>query len=43
VVSELISDIRVKYSDDNAKINEYLDEVQEHILSNLKMFKEKEE
>ncbi len=43
VVSELISDIRVKYSDDNNKINEYLDEVQEHILSNLKMFKEKEE
>ena len=43
VVSESISDIRFKYSDDDKKINEYLDEVQENILSNLKTFKEKEE
>ncbi len=43
VVSELISDIRMKYSDDNEKINGYLDEVQENILSNLKNFREKEE
>jgi lon-related putative ATP-dependent protease len=43
VVSELISDIRMKHGDENEKINGYLDEVQEHILSNLKTFKEKEE
>lgn len=43
VVSELISDMRVKYGDDNKKIGGYLDEVQENILSNLKTFKEKED
>jgi hypothetical protein len=43
VVSELISDIRMKHGDENEKIHDYLDEVQEHILSNLKTFKEKEE
>lgn len=43
VVSEIISDIRVKYEDNNEKIKGYLDEVQENILSNLKQFKEKEE
>jgi len=43
VVSEIISDIRMKHGDENEKINGYLDEVQEHILSNLKTFKEKED
>jgi len=43
VVSEIISDIRMKHGDENEKIHGYLDEVQEHILSNLKTFKEKEE
>lgn len=43
VVSELISDIRMKHGNENRKIHEYLDEVQEHILSNLKTFKEKED
>ncbi len=43
VVSEVISDIRMKHGDENKKIHEYLDEVQEHILSNLKTFKEKED
>ena len=42
VVSGVISDIRLKYGDYNKKITAYLDEVQEHILSNLKMFKEQE-
>lgn len=43
VVSGVISDIRVKYAKNHDKVNAYLDEVQEHILSNLKIFKEREE
>ena len=43
VVSVMISDIRLKYGKHSDKINSYLDEVQETILSNLKMFKEKGE
>jgi len=43
VVSGIISDIRLKYGDYNEKITAYLDEVLEHILSNLKMFKEQED
>jgi len=43
VVSGIISDIRVKHSKNNEKIDGYLRDVQEHILSNLKTFKEKEE
>lgn len=43
VVSGVISDIRLKYGDYNEKITAYLDEVLEHILSNLKMFKEQED
>jgi len=43
VVSGIVSDIRIKYKNNNEKINDYLEEVQEHILSNLKQFKEKDE
>jgi len=43
VVSGVISDIHIKYAENNEKIDEYLRDVQEHILSNLKTFKEKEE
>jgi ATP-dependent Lon protease len=43
VVSGIISDIRMKFARDNEKINCYLHDVQEHILSNLKTFREKEE
>ncbi|MEA1935251.1 MAG: ATP-binding protein [Thermodesulfobacteriota bacterium] len=43
VVSGVISDIRIKYENNNEKIKNYLDEVQEHILSNLKQFEEKDE
>jgi lon-related putative ATP-dependent protease len=43
VVSGLVSDMRVRYGSQNDKINEYLEEVQEHILSNLKAFQDKEE
>ena len=43
VVSGIISDIRIKYAENNEKINGYLNDVQEHILSNLKTFKEREE
>ncbi len=43
VVSVMVSDIRLKYGKHSDKINSYLDEVQENILSNLKMFKEKSE
>jgi len=43
VVMEEISDLRLRYVDSNEKVNGYLDEVQEHILSNLKIFQEKEE
>ncbi len=43
VVSVMISDIRLKYGKHSDKINSYFDEVQETILSNLKMFKEKGE
>jgi len=43
VVSGIISDIRTKYARDNEKVEGYLHDVQEHILSNLKTFKEKEE
>ena len=43
VVSVMVSDIRLKYGKHSDKINSYLDEVQENILSNLKMFKEKGE
>ena len=42
-VMEQISDLRLRYVDSNEKVNGYLDEVQEHILSNLKIFQEKEE
>ena len=43
VVSGVISDIRMKYAQNHDKVNSYLDEVQEHILSNLKIFKERED
>lgn len=42
VVSGLISDIRAKHGGIE-KVNSYLDEVQENILSNLKNFKEEEQ
>jgi ATP-dependent Lon protease len=42
-VSGIISDIRMKYGNSNEKMNSYLDEVQENILSNLKIFKERED
>jgi len=35
--------MRVRYGSQNDKINGYLHEVQEHILSNLKAFQDKEE
>ena len=43
VVSGLVSDMRVRYGSQNDKITGYLDGVQEHILSNLKAFQEKED
>ncbi len=43
IVSGIISDIHLKYAGDNEKVEGYLRDVQEHILSNLKTFKEKEE
>lgn len=43
VVSGIISDIRLKYGNYNKKITAYLDEVQENVLSNLKIFKEQED
>ncbi len=43
VVSGLLSDMRVRYGSHNPKVNDYLDEVQENVLSNLKAFQEKEE
>ncbi len=43
VLSEYISDIRVKYLKYSDKINDYLTSVQENILSNLKLFQEKDE
>jgi lon-related putative ATP-dependent protease len=43
VVSGVISDIHIKYAENNEKLKVYLHDVQEHILSNLKTFKEKEE
>jgi lon-related putative ATP-dependent protease len=42
-VTAQISDLKLRYSDSNEKVNGYLDEVREHTLSNLKMFQEKEE
>ncbi len=42
-VAAQISDLKLRYDDSNTKVNGYLDEVQEHILSNLKAFQEKEE
>lgn len=42
-VTAQISDLQLRYGDSNEKVNGYLDEVREHILSNLKMFQEKEE
>ncbi len=42
-VMEQNSDLRLRYVDSNETVNGYLDEVQEHILSNLKIFQEKEE
>jgi lon-related putative ATP-dependent protease len=42
-VTEQISDLRLRYVDSNEKVSSYLNEVQEHILSNLKIFQEKEE
>ena len=43
IVSGVISDLRVKYASNHDKINSYLDEVQENILSNLKLFRERED
>ena len=43
VVSGVVSDVLMKYAESNGKINAYLSDVQEHILSNLKTFKDKEE
>lgn len=43
VVSGMISDIQFKYGNHNDRIKDYLNDVQEDILSNLKLFKEKEE
>jgi hypothetical protein len=43
VVSGAISDIQIKYAENNEKLGEYLHDVREHILSNLKTFKEKKE
>lgn len=43
VVSGVISDIHIKYAENNQKLKGYLHDVREHILSNLKTFKEKEE
>ncbi len=43
LISGLVSDMRVRYGSQNDKITGYLDEVQEHILSNLKAFQDKEE
>jgi ATP-dependent Lon protease len=43
VVSGVISDIRVKYAQNHDNVNIYLDEVQENILSNLKVFRERED
>jgi len=43
VVSGLISDIKLKYNSHNERVSDYLDEVQSDILSNLKLFKDKEE
>jgi ATP-dependent Lon protease len=42
-VATQVSDLKLRYADSNVKVKGYLDEVQEHILSNLKMFQEKEE
>ncbi|MCX5854208.1 MAG: AAA family ATPase [Deltaproteobacteria bacterium] len=43
VISGVVSDISMQYGRDNEKIEGYLNDVQEHILSNLKTFTEKEE
>ncbi len=43
VVSDHIYDIRLKYGKHNSKITDYLKSVQENILSNLKLFQEKDE
>ncbi|MEA1971030.1 MAG: ATP-binding protein [Thermodesulfobacteriota bacterium] len=43
VVSEHISDISLKYGKYSDKIKDYLKDVQENILSNLKLFQEKDE
>ena len=43
VVSGMVSDIRLRYGKYNDKINSFLDEVQESILSNLKMFNEEQQ
>ncbi|MEN6317629.1 MAG: AAA family ATPase [Syntrophaceae bacterium] len=43
IVSGIVSDIRMKYADKNEKLSGYLSDVQEHILSNLKTLKDKEE
>ena len=42
-VNGIISDIRFKYGTKKQHINGYLDDVQADILSNLKLFKEKDE
>ena len=43
VVSGIVTDIRMEYASKNEKIEAYLNDVQENILSNLKTFKDKEE
>ena len=43
VVSGIVTDIRMEYASKNEKLEAYLNDVQENILSNLKTFKDKEE
>lgn len=43
VVSEYISDINLKYGKYSDKLRDYLGDVQENILSSLKLFQEKDE
>ncbi len=43
IINGILSDIRFKYGTEKQHINGYLDDVQADILSNLKLFKEKDE